>query len=510
MHKHGKVFLIGAGPGNPDLITLSGLRALQNCDVVVYDRLAPLELVVTLPRHVQRIYVGKSSGNHSLPQEEIHLLLLKLAQEGRRIARLKGGDPFVFGRGAEEAIFLRKNGIPFEVIPGITAGVAAPAFAGIPVTYRNKAVFAVFLTAHEAKGKTDLQMPWEWIAGARHGSIVGYMGVKELAGVVEKLIRHGLDADTPAAIIARGTTGRQRSLRSALSELPARAQNCDIQPPALFIIGDVVDLQDQIQWFNGILAGKCVLVTRPADQAEEMYRLLRSHGADVLPLPTIATQDHFDAAAWSEAERWFEADAPDSNWLVFTSENGVRFFLNQLVGSGRDHRWLGRCRIAAVGEGTAKELAKRHLSADFVPSTATTAVLARELTERLHPGDRVLRVRGNLGDDSVERSLGAAGARVTALQVYNTYTEKWDRGMWAHLQENPPDLITFTSGSTVCAFVEITGERKAKEIAAKACVASIGPMTTKIAESIGIRVDIEAKTHTVHGLIQAMVEHYQP
>ncbi len=510
MREKGKVYLIGAGPGNPELITLMGLQALRNCDVVVYDRLAPLELVVTLPRHVQRIYVGKSSGHHALPQDEIHKLLLKLALEGKQVARLKGGDPFVFGRGAEEAIFLRENGISFEVIPGITAGVATPAFAGIPVTYRNKAVFAVFLTAHEAKEKEDLQIPWEWIAGARYGSIVGYMGVKELAGVVDKLIHNGMNAATPAAIIERGTTGRQRSLRSSLSELPALAEAEKIQPPALFVIGEVVDLQDQIQWFNGILLGKRVMVTRPADQAEGMYRLLRSHGAEVSPLPTIATEDHFDAAAWSEVESWFDVAPPNSNWLVFTSENGVRYFLDQLSRSGRDYRQLERFQIAAVGEGTAKELEKRHLSADFVPSSATTAVLADELKGRITFGDRVLRVRGNLGDDSVERALSAAGARVISLQVYRTLRAQWDQGMWTHLQECPPDLITFTSGSTVTAFFEILGDKTARETAAKALVASIGPMTTKVAESAGIRVRIEAKIHSVSGLIQAIVEHQQP
>lgn len=510
MNKKGKIYLIGAGPGNPDLITLLGLQALQSCDAVVYDRLAPLELIVVLPQHVQRFYVGKSSGDHTLQQGEIHQLLLKLAQDGKQVARVKGGDPFVFGRGAEEAIFLRENGIPFEVIPGVTAGIAAPAFAGIPVTYRKKAVFTVFLTAHEAKEKVDLQMPWEWIDGARNGSIVGYMGVKELAGTVDKLIRCGMKADTPAAIVERGTTGGQRCLRGTLSDLPALARSGDIQPPALFILGDVVNLQDQMQWFSGILIGKRVMVTRPADQAQEMYRLLRSHGADVLPLPTIATQDHFDAATWSEVEKRFGDPAQDSCWLVFTSENGVRYFLDQLKRQGRDYRTLAPFKIAAVGEGTAKELEKRQLSADFVPSSATTSVLADELAERITTGDRVVRIRGNLGDDSVERALCAAGAHVISLQVYRTLTAKWDPGMWAHLQENPPNLITFTSGSTVSAFIEILGDKKAREIAVRAHIASIGPMTTKIAESVGIRVNIEAKTHTVHGLVQAIIEHYQP
>ena len=513
MATNGKVFLVGAGPGDPGLVTEKAARLLRSCDAVVYDRLVPLELVVALPSRIERHFVGKSSKGHSLPQDQINTLLVDLARKGSNVVRLKGGDPFVFGRGGEEALYLKERGIPFEVVPGVTAGVAVSAYAGIPVTHRKKSVFTIFLTAHEAEDKNESQIPWDWLGKVRNGSIVGYMGVKQLPRTVEALIASGLSSDTPAALIERGTTGIQKRIVAVLKDLPGLARENKISPPALFIVGEIVTLADDLSWFGvGVLAGKIVMVTRPADQAEEMYAMLRGYGAEILPLPTIATSENRDDPGWDALNSIFRQSRlpDDKKWLVFTSENGVRYFIWQLLSQNHDFRALGGFSIAAVGRGTARALDKYGLKADFIPSKATTAALATELSEHLSGSKaKVIRIRGNLGDDRVEKTLQSVGAHVTPLAVYETHRAEWDAGMWAALEEETPDLITFTSGSTVSGLVEILGREQAKRLTDKALVASIGPMTTQIATDAGIEVDLEAETYSVPGLVDAIVRHYR-
>jgi uroporphyrinogen III methyltransferase/synthase len=514
MANRGKVYLVGAGPGDPGLITVKGAEILKLCDAVVYDRLVPLELVVTLPGRVQRHYVGKAADRHSLPQDEINELLANLAGQGLTVVRLKGGDPFMFARGGEEALHLKDKGIPFEIVPGVTAGTAAAGYAGIPLTHRKLATFAVFLTAHEAADKAEAQVPWEWLGQAKNGTIAGYMGVKQLPNVVKNLTGAGMDAEMPAAVIERGTTGIQKSVKGALKDLPELVKKSGIEPPALFIIGETVGLSDELGWFGGgALAGKRIMVTRPADQAGEMYALLRGAGAEVLPLPTIATSGSIDQGGWEALKGLFsggEVLEDSEPWLVFTSENGVRYFMGQFFERGYDYRPLGRFKIAAMGSGTDRALKQHNLKADFIPSIYTSEVLAAELSDHLSDLKcRVVRVRGNLGDDRIERALESTGVEVTALQVYDTFTATWDQGMWMHFEENPPDLITFTSGSTVTGFVEILGAKKALEIAGKAVAASIGPMTTKIAIEAGITIAIEAGTHSVPGLVEAVISHFK-
>lgn len=520
MAAKGKVYLVGAGPGDPGLITVKGAQILKECDAVVYDRLVPLELVVALPPGIERHYVGKSSGQYSLPQNDINSLLERLAGKGLTVVRLKGGDPFIFGRGGEEAYYLKQKGIPYEVIPGVTAGIAAPAYAGIPLTHRGRSVLTIFLTAHEAIDKDEPQVPWEWLGKASNGSIVGYMGVKQLPQTVDNLIRAGMPPETPAALIQRGTTGVQKTATGTLRELPALAERETIRPPALFIIGETVELAGDLAWFGaGILSSKRIWVTRPADQAAEMYHLLRVHGAEVLPLPTIATTNHIlpiDEQCWTDLITVLNTSREAAGegihrWLVFTSENGVRYFLRQLLDRGYDLRSIGDFSIAAVGSGTGMALSRQGLKADFIPSRATTAALVEELSQRIRGQQNfVLRIRGNMGDDSVEGALRSAGAEVIPLQVYSTATAEWDAGMWAHLDDNPPDVITFTSGSTVTGFIQILSADRARETAADAVVASIGPMTTRIAREAGIEVTIEADEHSIQGLVEAAVKHFSP
>jgi uroporphyrinogen III methyltransferase/synthase len=508
MKNSGKVYLIGAGPGDPGLITVKAKRLLSTCDAVVYDHLLPLELVVTLPKRIERYFVGKSTARHFLPQEDINTLLVDLAQQGKRVVRLKGGDPFVFGRGGEEALYLRKKGIPFEVVPGITAGVGVAAYAGIPVTHRKKSVFTIMLTAHEAVDKAESQVPWDWLGRTENGTIIGYMGVKQLSHTVERLISHGMNPETPAALVEKGTTGVQKSITGTLKRLAELASEAHISPPALFIIGEVVPLADKLHWYgNGILSGKKTMVTRPADQAGEMYAMLREAGAEVLPLPTITTEPCKDEAGWKEFPVFINKGA--NCWLVFTSENGVRYFVSQLFDRGYDYRVLGHFNIAAMGSGTDRALQYHHLKADFIPSSYTSDVLSKELADHIEGTQAyVIRVRGNLGDERVEKALAGAGANVVPLQVYDTQTAEWDAGMRVHFDENKPDIITFTSGSTVTGLVEILGKEKAVEAAGNAVVASIGPMTTRIAKEQGLPVTLEAKTHSVPGLVEAIIKYF--
>ena len=494
--------MVGAGPGDPGLITENGKRALEKCDAVVYDHLVSLELVVPLNRNVERYYAGKSAGQHTLKQDKIEELLVKLAKEGKNVVRLKGGDPYVFGRGGEEAICLRKNGIPFEVVPGITAGVAGPACAGIPVTHREKAVFTIFLTAHEADDKSESQIPWELLGKAKHGTIVGYMGVKTLPNTVKNLIEQGMDPDTPAALVEKGTTGVRRTITGTLATIADLAVREIIKPPALFVFGETVNLREEIGETDDLpLRGKTIMITRPGGQAGDMYRELREMGAEVLPLPSIATDAAVDFAGW---ERFWSVE---NGWLVFTSENGVRYFFDYYFRAGFDIRSIGNFKIAAVGSGTEKSLKGYGITADFMPKKYTVKDLAEELVLNYNFKDiDVVRVRGNLADDTAESRLRSAGAKILPLAVYRTYTPAWDEGMLAAFRDANIDAVTFTSGSTVKRLKEILGDEEFGNFMSKVPAISIGPMTSQTVIDNGGKVAVEAKIHSIEGVMEAIRE----
>jgi len=366
----GIVYLVGSGPGDPDLITVKGARLLESCDVVVYDALAPDELVISLPRTVEKRYVGKKAGQHSLPQDQINELLVALARDRKNVVRLKGGDPFVFGRGSEEAEYLKKHGVPFEIVPGITAGVAGPAYAGIPATDRRRASFVMFLTGHKASDKELSSVPWDWVGRAKNGTLVVYMGVSELGNIVTSLREAGMDDATPAAAIERGTYPTQRVIRATMATLQTEVERAGLKPPSLFVFGDTVKLGDVLSWMDRKpLFGLRVLVARPSDQAGWVYRDLRDLGAEVLPYPTIATEPVDDPLAWEGVT----TITGDNRWLLFTSENGVRYFMNLWRDHEIDARGLADYKIAAVGFGTARALKAFNLTPDFMPTKATTS-----------------------------------------------------------------------------------------------------------------------------------------
>jgi uroporphyrinogen III methyltransferase/synthase len=505
--RSGIVYLVGAGPGDPDLITLKAARILERCDAVIYDNLVPTELIATLPKDVEKRYVGKIAGRHSHSQKAINEQLVDLALEGKKVVRLKGGDPFVFGRGGEEAQHLKEHGVRYEIVPGITAGQAAPEYSGIPITDRKIASFAILVTGHSATEKSDSSVPWEWIARARDGTLIIYMGVAEIEDIVSRLIGAGMAADTPSAAIERGTYPTQRLVKAPLSDMPARVEERGIRPPAIFVIGKVVTMADSLRWFEEKpLFGIRVMVTRPADQAISLYRDLRELGAEVLPYPTIATREEIDRPAWESVKR----ASGERHWLVFTSENGVRYFIKQWREQIGDIRGFGRYRIAAVGAGTARSLDSCFLSADFIPTEATTLELARQLaSEPGLPGSMVVRVRGNLADDTIERILLEAGASVIPLSVYETYHPVWPDEMVKKLLAHPPDAVILTSGSSAEGLTAVLGGDELEKVIARARIFSIGPSTSKTIRSLGMHVDHESNVHTIPAMVEDLVSFYR-
>ncbi|MBD3402124.1 uroporphyrinogen-III C-methyltransferase [candidate division GN15 bacterium] len=500
---HGTVYLIGAGPGNPDLITVRGRQLLEQCDVVVYDNLIPDELIVRLPERVERRYVGKLASVHSLPQDEINNLLVTLAKGGKRVARLKGGDPFTFGRGAEEATVLRQHKIPYEIVPGVTAASAAMAYAGIPPTDRRKASLVMYVTGHKGT-QCESMVDWNWVAKAQFSTLVIYMGVGELEHLAADLVAHGMAVDTPAAVIERGTFPTQRVLTGRLDTIATVAKENNVRPPSLIVIGHVIDLKDEIEWFAGRpLFGHRIMITRPADQADVVYNTLRDLGAEVLSYPTIATRAHIDKSGWQA----MAGLGGDNRWLILTSENGVRYFIDQYVQRFGDIRTLSAYKIAAIGFGTARAMDEYHLKPDFVPEKATVNNLSREMVEKLDLDNaQVVRVRGNLADSTAEDALSAAGAKVVPVTVYETYTPTWPDNLKEKLFRFPPEFIVFTSGSSADGLVS---NLNAEEIARlrDAKVVSIGPSTTKVIESHGMKVSIEATTHSIPGVVEKLVEY---
>jgi len=505
--RKGIVYLVGAGPGDPDLVTVKAKHLLEQCDVVVYDALIPYELVATLPVEIERRYVGKKTGRHSVSQDEINDLLVTLASQGKRVVRLKGGDPFVFGRGGEEAKYLKEHGIPYEMVPGVPSGVAAPAYAGIPCTDRNESSYVVFLTGHKAVEKVSSSVPWDWVAGARSGTLVIYMGVSEIEGIVGQLLDGGMPPDTPVAAVERGTFPTQRTVTTTLSELPAKVVEFEIRPPTIFVMGEIVKLQKKLEWFREKpLSGVRVMVTQPGDQAMTLYRALRERGAEVLPYPTFATVEDFRADEWGA----LRGISTGERWLVFTNENGARYFLDRWCDTIGDLRGLSTYRIAAVGAKTTHALEVRGIVPDFIPTSSTTSALVEEMAENLQLSNAVIvRVRGSLGDDHVERSLEQTGAKVVPLCVYRTIHRQWPAEAKEELFEYPPHVIIFTSGSAVSGFAANVDEAERDQLASGATVVSIGPATSRSIRSHDMTVGFESKQHTTRSIVDELVAHYQ-
>jgi uroporphyrinogen III methyltransferase/synthase len=475
------VYLVGAGPGDPGLLTVRGAELLRGADVVVYDRLAAPALLELARTGAELVDVGKAPGRAALAQDEINALLVARGRAGRAVVRLTGGDPFVFGRGGEEAEALLAAGVPFEVVPGVTSAIAAPAYAGIPVTHRGLSTHVTIVTGHEDPDKGVPGVDWEALARAG-GTLVVLMGAGRLADIAKALVAAGRPEDTPAAAVRWGTRPQQRTVRATLGTIA----DAGVEAPSAVVVGDVAALD--LGWFERRpLFGRTVVVTRAREQASDLRARLEGLGAEVLELPAIAIEP-LDFAL---------PDLSAYAWVVFTSANGVdAFFARGLAAAGSDARALGRSAIAAIGPGTAAALARHGLRADLVPER----YVAEALVDAFPAGSgRVLLARAEVARDVLPDGLAAKGYVVIDLPVYRTIRVAPDAAIVERVRTGAVDAITFTSSSTVANFTETVGVPAAGPL-----VASIGPVTTAAARARGLPVGVEADPHTIDGLVAAL------
>lgn len=505
----GKVYLVGAGPGDPKLITVRGLEALRRADAVVYDRLAGPRLLKEIKPGADVIYVGKRSARHAMKQEDINRLLVDLARRGKTVVRLKGGDPCVFGRVGEEAETLARSGIPFEIVPGVTSAIGVPAYAGIPLTHRDLASSFAVVTGYENPDKPALNVDWAKLAPSVD-TLVFLMGVAKIDHICRQLIAHGRPPETPVALIRWGTRAAQRTLVGTLADMPGRVRATGFKPPAVIVVGEVVRLRETMNWFETKpLFGRRVLVTRSAGQTGELAQRIDEWGGEPVEWPAIALKEPSDPAAAAAADAALaRLDAYD--WAVFTSVNGVAFFFRRLKTLGLDVRRLAQAKIAAVGPKTAEALAERGLVVDVMPEARYQAEgLLEALLPHLSSGQHVLLARGDLARDVLPEALAARGVRVTEAIVYENAPAGREAADIAELLERGAiHAATFTSASTVhrlCDALEASGA-PAGERLAKAAVVCIGPLTAAAAEKRGLKVAAVAREATLDGLVQAVAE----
>lgn len=500
----GFVSLVGAGPGDPGLITVLGARRIAEAEVIVYDRLVNRRLLEGAKDGVELVYAGKQPGEPEMSQEEINRLLVKLGHAGKRVVRLKGGDPYVFGRGGEEAIALREAGISFEVIPGITSATAAPAYAGIPVTHRNVASSFAVITGHEDAEKMQSSIDWAGLAKGPE-TLVFLMGMKNLAAIATQLMEHGRDPETPAALVRWGTTPQQSTVVGTLADIAERAAEAGLKPPVVTVVGNVVELRPALGWFEDRpLFGKTVVVTRARAQASELVALLEAEGAEVIELPAIEIEERSDQEAIERAV----ADLGDGayGWAVFTSANGVEIFFKELAQRGLDARAFGGTRIAAIGPGTAEELSQHGIGADVVPENYVAESLAEALIAEPLQGVRVLLPRAEAARRELVEGLTGAGALVDEMTLYHaSRPAEAPKEALERIRAGNVDLVTFASSSTVRNLAELLDDDL--EGLREAVIASIGPITSATAREYGLDVAVEAEEHTIPGLVRAIVEH---
>jgi uroporphyrinogen III methyltransferase/synthase len=508
----GKVYLVGAGPGDPKLITVRGLECLKACDVVVYDRLASPRLLRHVKPGTERIYVGKLPDRHTMKQEEINQLLVDLALEGKTVTRLKGGDPTIFGRVGEEAELLYDHGIEFEIVPGITSAIAVPAYAGIPVTHRDLASSLSIITGHESPDKLDRSIHWDKVTNAT-GTLIFLMGVAKIGYIAGQLIKHGKPPETPVALIRWGTRVEQRTVVGTLETIEAIVREANFQPPAVIVVGEVVLQREKLQWYERKpLFGLRVLVTRARAQASELADQIELLGGEPCEFPVIETVEPSDPAV-IEAMREQLEQAEHYNWLMFTSVNGVEYFFGWLSKFQIDVRRFHGARLAAVGPKTAAALAQRGLLAEELPVKFHAEGLLEQLSSQLRAGERVLLPRGDLAREVLPRELRALGLIPTEIDVYETVlADVQDELALEWIREREIHMITFTSSSTVTNLLELLKRKGISDPVAMLSdipIASIGPLTTQTAIDAGLKVEIEPEDSTLEGLLQAIVAYRQ-
>lgn len=500
----GIVYLIGAGPGDVKLITLKGLECIRKADVIVYDRLANPRLLRYRRPDARLIYVGKSPERHTLRQEEINRILVEEGLAGNVVARLKGGDPYVFGRGGEEGEALRAAGVRFEEVPGITSAIAVPAYAGIPLTHRDFTSTFTVITGHEEPGKAQSGIDWPRLA-QDPGTLVFLMGVGNLAEIAGRLLEYGKDAGTPAAVIRWGTRPEQQVVTGTLDTIAGEVARAGLRSPAIILVGRVVALRETLCWFEEKpLFGKRVLVTRAREQASVLSEKLEELGAEAWEYPVIRIAEPEDTAALDRAV----AEAGRYDWILFTSANGVDAFFRSMRAQRLDVRTLGRVRLCAIGPRTAQSLEERGLLVDVMPEVFRAEAVAEALGGRVRAGERVLLPRADLARPVLAESLRAMGARVDEVIAYRTLpADETDTGLLLEkLRAGEIHVVTFTSSSTVTNFLRLLGEDRT--CLSGVTVACIGPVTAETARANGLPVDIVAERYTIDGLVDAIEAHF--
>jgi len=498
---NGKVFLVGAGPGDPKLITLRGKEAIEQADVVVYDRLAHPSLLRYAKPGVEMIYVGKRPDHHTLVQEEINQLLVDKALEGHVVTRLKGGDPSIFGRVGEEAEALVEHDIPFEIVPGITSAIAVPAYAGIPVTHRNFTSSLAIVTGHEDPTKNESSIDWEKLSTAT-GTLIFLMGVANLPLIQKKLIENGRDESTPIALIRYGTRVEQQTVVGTLKNIVQKVEEARLTSPAIIIIGEVVRLREKLEWFEKKpLFGKRVLVTRARSQASELSFMVQELGGEPVEFPVIKTIPPRNMTDYHKAIEQLD----QFDWIIFTSVNGVQSFFQQLRELKVDIRRMAKARIAAIGPKTAQELEERGLIVDVLPQEFRAEGLLDSLSGQLHPGQKVLLPRADIARKVLPEQLQAKGLDVVEVDAYETVMDAENKEeIIEMLREKKIHVITFTSSSTVRNFIEAFQGEPLDELLEGVTLASIGPITTDTATSLGLSIQVTADEYTIPGLVKAI------
>jgi uroporphyrinogen III methyltransferase/synthase len=502
--RRGRVYLVGAGPGDPGLLTARAVALIAGADTILYDRLIPAQALDGAREDAEVLYVGKEGGGEAVPQEETEALLVARARAGKRVVRLKGGDPFVFGRGGEEALALREAGIPYEIVPGVTAGIAAAAYAGIPVTHRGVASAVALVTGHEDPTKPETALDWPALA-AFPGTLVFYMGIRHLPQIAESLIAAGRCAAEPAAVVERGTLPTQRTVRATLAKIAGAASEAGVKPPSITVVGAVAELAGALEWRTpGPLSGRTVAVTRARAQASDLARRLGELGANIVAAPTIRI----------EPIAGEPLDPTPYDLICLTSPNGVACLCERLQAGGRDARALAHARVAAIGPGTARALRAHGITADIVPERFVAEALVEALADI--PVNHALVARAREAREVLPDALRGRGAKVDVLALYETVAAPLSERALAAVKA--ADYITFTSSSTVRFFLEAAGvaasagNRGGRPDAAEAGaplslgtrVVSIGPVTSATLRKHGIEPHVQAERHDINGVVDAL------
>jgi uroporphyrinogen III methyltransferase/synthase len=503
----GKVYLVGAGPGDPGLLTLKGKECLEQADIVLYDYLANPVLLQYAPATAQRIYVGRRGRGQYQDQADINRLLIERAKEGNVVVRLKGGDPFVFGRGGEEAEAVSAGGVDFEVVPGVTAAVAVPAYAGIPVTHRTLASTVTFVAGHEDPTKPETQLEWPKLASAS-GTLVFMMGMKNLPSIAKQLLSEGRSPDTPVAAIRWGTKADQQTIVGTLDDIVGKTEVAHLEPPTAIVVGEVVRLRGQLNWFETKpLFGKRIVLTRPLKQAREFSQLLEAYGAEPVEVPTIQI---VPPASWQAIDDAV-ARLGTYHWLIFTSVNGVRPFMERLHVAGKDARALASLQLCAIGPRTAQELRTYGLTPDVVPTQYQAEGVIASLTQAGVDGSHILIPRAEVAREILPERLRELGATVDVIPVYRTIVPMVDvASLTQQFYDGQVAVATFTSSSTVRNFVDVFGGRdRVRALVARVVIACIGPITARTAEEYGLTVTVMPDENTVPALAAAIVSHFK-